>query len=289
MPIDLHITGAETMDPRLLRKAAAFLVTLAEGVEDAPAKDVVFSTSLRRFMEEYGVDPSDATGVTEEEPHEAGGVVGENGPCLDPSAPSVAEFLDALKSEANEPGEAPGEGPAVAPPPPPAPSVVDATTPPPPPAPPAPATDTGVALDSEGLPWDARIHSETRKQNADGTWRVRRNTEPALVASVKAELQAAMSAPAPVPPPGPGLSIAEAKAIVAGNPPPPPPPAPGELTFPEFMRRVTGALTAGTITPAQVAEAVQAVGLPDLRVLHTRPDLVPSIAAALGLDKEAAQ
>jgi hypothetical protein len=43
--------------------------------------------------------------------------------------------------------------------------------------------------DSEGLPWDARIHSETHKTNADGTWRYRRNLDAGVKAAVYAELK----------------------------------------------------------------------------------------------------
>lgn len=74
-----------------------------------------------------------------------------------------------------------------------------------PPAPPAPAAPTNRAdVDSAGLPWDARIHSESRNKVADGTWRKRRNTAPEVVAQVEAELRALMAIPvasaAPLPP-----------------------------------------------------------------------------------------
>lgn len=47
-------------------------------------------------------------------------------------------------------------------------------------------------LDKEGLPWDARIHSDSRNMNADGTWRKRRNLEKSGVdvAAIEAELRA---------------------------------------------------------------------------------------------------
>jgi hypothetical protein len=70
-------------------------------------------------------------------------------------------------------------------PPPVAPIVTQTTN-----APAAPITGPGIERDSEGLPWDARIHSETRKTNADGTWRYRRNLDAAVKAAVYAELKA---------------------------------------------------------------------------------------------------
>jgi hypothetical protein len=47
-----------------------------------------------------------------------------------------------------------------------------------------------VERDAHGFPWDKRVHSETRKKNADGTWRFRRNLDPAVKDSVMAELNA---------------------------------------------------------------------------------------------------
>lgn len=47
------------------------------------------------------------------------------------------------------------------------------------------------SADSDGLPWDRRIHSETRSQLKDGRWRQKRNTTPALRAAVEAELRRA--------------------------------------------------------------------------------------------------
>jgi hypothetical protein len=95
----------------------------------------------------------------------------------------------------------------------PAPPLVTAPPPPPPPpmavapppmavAPPPVVEDeadvdvTGL-VDSDGLPWDVRIHSSSKQTVADGTWRKRRNTSKELVAEVEAELRGAN---VPVPP-----------------------------------------------------------------------------------------
>lgn len=43
-------------------------------------------------------------------------------------------------------------------------------------------------VDSEGLPWDARIHASSKEKKADGTWRTRRNLDKAVAAQIKAEL-----------------------------------------------------------------------------------------------------
>lgn len=71
---------------------------------------------------------------------------------------------------------------------------------------PAPANGvTGVELDEDGLPWDARINSSSKKKTVkEKTWKLKRGVDPALVETVKAELKAAMSAsPAPAAAPAP--------------------------------------------------------------------------------------
>ena len=45
-------------------------------------------------------------------------------------------------------------------------------------------------LDSAGVRWDERIHSETKSKNKDNTWRIKRNTEQALIDAVLAEQKA---------------------------------------------------------------------------------------------------
>jgi hypothetical protein len=78
-------------------------------------------------------------------------------------------------------------------------------TPPPMPFPAAgdddegPANAAPPAVDSAGLPWDARIHSDKKGTKEDGTWRLRRGVDKALVPVVEAELRARVGAPAPAP------------------------------------------------------------------------------------------
>lgn len=78
------------------------------------------------------------------------------------------------------------------------------------PAPPAPepanTTSTStttvnagtVDVDSEGLPWDGRIHSSNKKKLAkDDTWQLRRGIDASVVEQVKAELRQVMAIPKP--------------------------------------------------------------------------------------------
>ncbi len=161
------------------------------------------------------------------------------------------------------------------------------------PPPPAPRVDPGPPgdRDSEGLPWDGRIHSSSKALLADGKWRQRRNTDPAVVAAVTAELRAALAAPsAPVPaaPPAPpstvpaysGVTPALDATITPPVPPAPPvEPAPATMTFPQFMH----AITAARLAPGIVLEACKAVGMPSIPALAQRTDLIPAVATALGV------
>lgn len=46
-------------------------------------------------------------------------------------------------------------------------------------------------LDSAGLPWDERIHAGTKRQNADGSWTLKKGVDKELVAQVIEELKGA--------------------------------------------------------------------------------------------------
>lgn len=54
-----------------------------------------------------------------------------------------------------------------------------------------PAVPSDTKLDSAGFPWDARINTANKGTIGDGTWRKKPGVDPALVESVRAELQAA--------------------------------------------------------------------------------------------------
>lgn len=161
-----------------------------------------------------------------------------------------------------------------------------------------------VEFDADGLPWDGRIHSSSKALLVDGKWRQRRNTDPAVVAAVTAELRAALGAPAPAgAPPAPADAFAAPfgegghvplpaidpypagiTASIPVPPPalavvPPPPPVDTAMTFPEFMK----AITAARIPPGTVLDACKAVGMPSIPALNQRPDLIPTVATELGV------
>lgn len=124
-------------------------------------------------------------------------------------------------------------------------------------------------LDSEGLPWDERIHTKNRGKNKTGSWKGRRNTDKALVAKVRADLFAAqqgappVGAPAPVGVPGAPDVAATIKLasdiLVAGG-------------TPEGMQKLG----------AELHRVMIENGLPNGQTdLINRPDLAPVIHAAL--------
>lgn len=150
-------------------------------------------------------------------------------------------------------------------------------------APAAPMSPAGIAVDHDGLPWDARIHAGGSAKNADGRWRQKRGlNDAALKARVEAELRAAMGAPAaavasvPVPP----------TPAVTDVPVPPPPSAPatpasatGE-TFPSLAARIGPHLVSGKLTQDQLGGVLATFGLQSMSQLAVRPDLCGPIGQA---------
>lgn len=99
-----------------------------------------------------------------------------------------------------------------------------------------PAEDKGDDThDSEGMPWDERIHNSRKTKNQDGTWRKKRGVDQSLVDEVEAELKGQpKAAPAPAVPEAPTTTVqvempttpvVEAPAPVAAPAPPTPQPA----------------------------------------------------------------
>lgn len=192
------------------------------------------------------------------------------------------------------------------------------TVAPPPPVNTAPITTTpgvassaagvssaGVELDSKGMPWDNRIHAESKGKIADGTWRKKRNLDPTLLATVEAELRQLMGAPgvtplapttapiAPTPPLAPAapvtanLPTASVSPAVAAPLPPAAPQAPavGEVPadaramFVALVGRASAAIQGQKVTQAEVNQCCVDAGVPALPLLANRLDLVAQVAA----------
>jgi hypothetical protein len=179
---------------------------------------------------------------------------------------------------------------------------------PPPRAQSAAAATGTVERDTEGLPWDARIHSTPATKNAgDGRWRAKRGLDDATKAAVTAELKAAAGPAGADPLPvtteatasdaatafgaGGAASASEAPPppVTAAAPPPPaqavatdpPPPVaatdPNAVTYPAI---VTLANDKG-MTYDALNEISVSLGLAKFAELAKRPDLFPMFVSAI--------
>jgi hypothetical protein len=151
----------------------------------------------------------------------------------------------------------------------------------------------GVLRDKAGLPWDERIHATTKTCKKDGTWKILRGAQPLIVEQVEAELKAAMAAPDPsaaTTTPVTADVLAEvafhsantsatsdttiADAIAA---------VPDEQKFPDLMAALTPKFQDGSVTMETVNAACLELGLQQLALAATRPDLIPALVQKLGL------
>lgn len=139
---------------------------------------------------------------------------------------------------------------------------------------PQPEADTTPTVDNRGMKWDERIHASSKAINVDGTWRNKRGVDKDLLAQVEAELlgEEAPETDAPAATPSPQPST------------PTPTPAPQPMDAKEWTFGALAAeITMKQINPVAVLTAVQNVGLASYELLAARPDLVPQVAAELGL------
>ena len=158
------------------------------------------------------------------------------------------------------------------------------------------ASNSGVDLDAKGMPWDNRIHAESKGKIADGTWRKKRNLDPTLLATVEAELRQLMGAPGvtplapavPAPPPTAPIApvVVSAPQVTAPPAPAVAPAAPaGEVPqdarqqFVALVGRASAAIQGQKVTQAEVNQCCADAGVPALPLLANRLDLVAQVAA----------
>lgn len=177
------------------------------------------------------------------------------------------------------------------------PSVPNVPTPAPVPAA-AAAAISPATLDKDGVPWDARIHSNPPSLTQAGVYRKKKGlNDEAYINSVKAELRAVQAIPTPgtvgnVPPAhGAQMSIPAAPSPAAPSATVPPavasPPAtapaagavaqPDPTSFMELMPRITAANSAGILPQSALLDACVAYQLPNIPALAQRADLVPYV------------
>jgi hypothetical protein len=162
---------------------------------------------------------------------------------------------------------------------------VESTPAAPPPPPPAASDEK----DSAGLPWDGRIHASSRAKNKDGSWRLKRDVEKAVVEKVNTELRALMAIPSPGPqlvqtPAPPPPTPSGASYAIPTPAPPPPAPANAEAMRDMFLglfQRVSAAMSEEKITEDQLNLCLTSLGVPSLPLLGARLDLVPQACALI--------
>lgn len=126
-----------------------------------------------------------------------------------------------------------------------------------------PTANPAVPVDSAGMVWDARIHSSSREKVKDGTWRKKRGVDATLVTQVEAEIRSVQA-------------IVPAPTLAAV------PDAPVDMTFNQLLDAIVEGKVAGTITQAQIDEALQATGVRVLPDLMINPALIPTFRTLLG-------
>ena len=100
-------------------------------------------------------------------------------------------------------------------------------------------------------------------------------------------------APPPVAPPPPAASVAVPVAPAAGVAPSAPvapagvapsaPVAVAGMTYEALMAALPPKIVSGELTASQMQQACEMYGVPSIAALATRPDLVPAVAASLGI------
>lgn len=160
----------------------------------------------------------------------------------------------------------------------------------PPPPPPenqrsAQNTDTEVDLDSEGMPWDARIHTAARSKVANGTWKLARNIDRELVKTVKAEY---MGNAGSTPTQNAGATAKPAADPMSNAAVPPPP---GDVGLPpvtgahplgmSYEQAIDYLITEKKIPVAIIQQRCTANGLPTFALLQDASNayLIPIIVA----------
>ena len=138
------------------------------------------------------------------------------------------------------------------------------------------------SVDASGLPWDARIHSESKATVSDGTWRKRRGVDPELVKQVEAELRGEVPAAAATP----EVTEPSAAAVSASIPVPPapavipPPPAPTPEAAPaRSLTDLSAAVAQGKLKMTDLIEQAKLQGCADVVALTNNPLALAAVIA----------
>ena len=116
-----------------------------------------------------------------------------------------------------------------------------------------------MELDADGIPWDTRIHADSKAKIADGTWRKRRKLDPEYLASVMAELKA------------------------CSNPEPTVGDTPTTVNHSELLQKMVDDFASGALNIFTVSNTLLELGLSNLKEAEGNPELIQEIASKLGV------
>lgn len=133
-----------------------------------------------------------------------------------------------------------------------------------------------IELDSEGLPWDKRIHSMNKTKTKTGAWKLARNMTDAAAAKVKNELRKTMAAqselkvvelPVETPVTHAPIETPVVKEIETVSP---------AEQFQKFIAKLLNLQKNNIVKAADVTNILQTLGLKTIVELSHKPELISS-------------
>lgn len=129
---------------------------------------------------------------------------------------------------------------------------------------------TSLLLDSTGQFWDERIHSESKIQLKNGTWKLKRGvTEEQVKDSKTSELENTAE------------EVIAQLVFPAAQPPPSLPQVP--MSYVQLIDKIKTAMLTNEFDHAAVNEVLTKLGVQSLPLLGARLDLIPQVALMLNL------
>lgn len=263
--IKIEITDPHNLDRRTLQETAKYLMGLAGGQLVIPSDSpTVIKEGVPNFNRSEFEDTNTITSLDNLNP--IGKIEDTNVP-LNKIEDSIPEPQDIFgKSVPLLEGR----------------TVLTATRNGPVPSVPSEPEPVSVALDTNGLPWDIRIHGRAKLKNKDGSWKYQRNVSKTVINRVENEHRGLMGLPL-VELPADLVTLRSVPAVpmmeTPATPVPFPPIAPvsNGQDFGALMKQITGAMTNGKIKRDSVSMILAKHGIPSLPVLAARQDLIPQI------------
>ncbi len=115
---------------------------------------------------------------------------------------------------------------------------------------PQPLSGVGVEVDKQGVPWDERIHSSSKKKTAKGVWAKRKNLPEGLHEQITAQLLSGQPQPEPTP-------VSDERPAPIAGAVPEIPAGQQESAVPAVPNGVEQVTTTSTIPEAPVAAAAE--------------------------------